>query len=256
MESNVKKYISFALTYLVVLAPAGAEDISENDTFRDQKTGRYVHVCKSEGDTLFVAESCGKYWDKYPRKRQELVKQITEYKNLKRYDEVMIPVKKDGEMKWALGTVSFLYEDGSITVSEMYSKPGPTPGSMNWTIPYEYISKQKSGTLLSEVGEVCAKEDFEILYGPAHKTSFKFQKGEKLKVREVFENGLVSVSYDGFFKNFFSYGKDNKLPVPQNKVEVCPASADLVHDGPRALKPISDEGAGSPPNRSSKSKDK
>lgn len=225
-----------ALTVFISL-PIFSEVIEKHDRFKDSKTGRYVYVCSQENSVLMVAESCGKYWDKYPRKREELAKEVEEYKGLKKYSKVMIPVKKEGEVKWTLGTVSFLYENGSMSVSESYTNPGPTGGSLNWTMPYKYLSKITEDSPFKDFSEVCAKEDFEVMYGPTDKRSYKIEKGEKLTIKEVFDNGLMSVSYQGFFKNFFSYGTDNKIPIPQIKVEACSeVGTNTVIDSTRSSK--------------------
>lgn len=248
---------SFLACSLMTAGPVVmAEEITEKDRFWDTKLERHVYVCSKEGEVLSVGESCGKYWEKFPRKRTDLIKQIDTYKDLKRYDPVMIAVKKKGEAKWVLADVQWMYEDGSISTSERYTNPGPTPGSMGRTFNYQYITRQDPTSPFAGMKEVCAKEDFEVLYGPGHDKVYKIEKGEKLDVKAVFSNGYMSVSFQGFMKNFFSYGMDNKLPVPQNKVEACADETIFIHDAPRALKPVSDDGAGSPHSSGSKTKDK
>lgn len=210
--------------------------------YRDKKTDRHMYVCSEEKGLLMVAESCGKYWDRYTRKREELALLQTEYKEIKKGQKVMIPVKKDGEMTWTLGTVSFIYEDGQITVMEYYTNPGPTGGTTSWTMSYDYIAKAKEAPLSAEK-EVCAKEDFEVGYGPANKRKYTFEKGQKLTAHEFFNNGMVAVSYQGFMKNFFSYGTDSKIPIPQNKIEACASEEKslAVDDGKRVQKPAVEE---------------
>lgn len=250
----MKTLLALASIGLLGTYAAFAEEITEKDVFKDTKTGRYMHVCSTEGDTHYVAESCGKFWDKVPRKRNELVKQLEEYKELKRNDPVMIYIVRDGEPKWVMGTVNFMYEDGSISVMEFYSHHGYNTGTLNWTVPYSNISKQVSSPV-EGASEVCAKEDFEIVVGHNNEKKYKILKGEKLEVKEVYANGIMSVKLDGFFVNLWRYGHNNKLPIAADKVEACPQTI-AVNDGPRMLKPVSDDGAGSPTSTGSKTKDK
>jgi len=251
----LKTLLTLASIGLLGSYSAFAEEITEKDVFKDTKTGRYMHVCSTEGDTHYVAESCGKYWDKIPRKRNELVKQIEEYKDLKRYDPVMIYVMREGEPKWVMGTVNYMYEDGSINVMEYYSHHGLNSGTLNWDVPYTSVSKKVSSPAEGATSEVCAKEDMEIVVGHYNEKKYKISKGEKLEVKEVYANGFTSVKLDGFFVNLWRYGHNNKLPVASDKVETCPQTI-VVNDGPRMLKPVSDDGAGSPSPSSSKTKDK
>lgn len=250
---NLKNLFTLATIGLLGTFSAFSEEITEMDVFKDSKTGRYMHVCKTEGETHYVAETCGKYWEKAPRKRSELIKQVEEYKDLKRYDPVMIYVMRDGEPKWVMGTVNFMYEDGSISVMEYYSHHGYNTGTLNWTVPYSNISK-KVNTPEASSSEVCAKEDIEIIVGHNNEKKYKISKGEKLEVKEVYANGIMSVKLDGFLVNLWRYGHNNKLPIANNKVEACPQTI-AVNDGPRMLKPVSDDGAGSP-SSGSKTKNK
>lgn len=198
-----------------------------------------MYICSEDKDTILVAETCGKYWDRYPRKREQLIKEVKVYKDLKKGSEVMLPVKKNGVMTWALGTVSFLYEDGSISVMEYYTNPGRTGGTLSYTYPYANIAR-KDAIPASADNLVCAKDAFEISYGPTNSRKYTFEKGEALTVKEIFNNGMMSVSYIGFMKNFFSYGKDSKLPVPQDKVGPCAPSEIAVDDSKREAKPAAE----------------
>jgi hypothetical protein len=231
-----------------------AEEIKENEVFRDSKADRYVRVCKVEGETYYVAESCGKHWEKAPRKRSEIAKQVKEYKDLKANDKVMIYIMRNGNPKWVLGTVSYMYEDGTISVMEYYSHHGFNSGTLNWQVPYSNISHVES-TPSEGSGFMCAKEDIEVVVGHYNEKKYKIEKGEKVEVKEVFKNGIASVKLDGVLVNLVRYGHNNKLPVAKDKLEVCPATVE-VHDGPRSLKPVQDDGAGSPSSAGSKAKDK
>ncbi len=213
------------------------------DVYRDKLTGKHMSICSEDKDTFYVAEACGKYWEKYPRKRDQLAKLLTEYKDVKKGDEVMLPVKKEGVMTWAIGTVSFIYEDGAISVMEYYTNPGPTGGTLTWTMDYKLIAQKNIGVLSTEK-EVCVKEAFDIFYGPTNKRKYSFEKDEKLTVHQSYSNAMMTVSYQGFMKNFFSYGKDSKLPIEQSKVEICkPEQADsTVDDGKREKKQVIEDG--------------
>lgn len=226
------------ITSTMASAPVWSEQIDSSDRFFDKKLEKYVYVCSEENGALMVGESCGKFWEKFPRKREEIVKEVKEYKELKKYDKVMIPIKKNGEVKWTLATVAFMYEDGTIQAFERYTNPGPSGGAIHYALPYSSVSKVKTDSAFKDLTEVCVKEDFEILFSPSDKKSYKFEKGEKLDVKQVFENGMMAVSYQGFFKNFFSYGSDNKLPIDSSKVEACSeVGTNSVDDSKRDIKP-------------------
>lgn len=232
-----------------------AEEISQNEVFRDTVADRYVRVCKNDGETYWVGRECGKYWEKVPRKRSEIARQVKEYKDLKRDDKVMIYVMREGTPKWVLGTVSFMYEDGTINVMEYYSHHGFNSGTVNWQVPYSNISHIES-TPAEGAGFMCAKEEIEVVVGHYNEKKYKIEKGEKVEVKEVFKNGIASVKLDGIFINLVRYGHNNKLPVALNKLEICPPATIAIDDSARTLKPVQDDGAGSPSTTGSKTKDK
>ncbi len=233
------KFVLFAM--MAFSSQSLHAEIDHNQPFRDKLTGEYVRVCSEENGMVYVAGACGKYWKKIPRKRDEVEAEVPTYKDLKRGSDVMIAVRKNGVAKWILGKVSFMYEDGSISVMEYYTNFGPTGGTTTWTIPYDRISKINPTAPMSSEKELCVKEDFEIMYGQNDNRTYKFEKGEKLVAHETYANNMIGVSYQGFAKNFFSYGMNNKLPVALNKLEVCPKDDVAVHDGKREAKPESFE---------------
>jgi hypothetical protein len=202
------------------------EKISQDDVFLDKKTGKYLRICGQEGDTLIVKEACGKYWDKIPRTRDQLAKQLTEYKNLKRGSVVMMKVKKsDGEIYWILGAVSFMYENGRVDVMEYYDKRfGFTVGTQTWPMDYTNISTGKT----NESKSMCAKEDFEISYDYDNGRKFIFKKGDQVTMNQVFDNGFASITLTSKVDNFFRYGLNNQLPVSMDKLVQCESDTPSV----------------------------
>lgn len=230
------------ITAFVALSTFSVQaEIDKEQNFKDSLTGEYVKVCSEEKGIFYVAGACGKYWKKSPRKREEIVAEVSTYKDIKRGSDVMIAVRKNGVAKWILGKVSFMYEDGSINVMEYYTNFGPTGGTTTWTIPYDRISKINPAAPMSSEKELCAKEDFEITYGQMDNRTYKFEKGERLTAHETYANNMIGVSFQGFAKNLFSYGMNNKLPVALNKLEVCPKDAVAVDDSKREAKDASIE---------------
>lgn len=224
-------------SFALLTAPAFAEDIKETDRFKDRKSGEYVHVCGSDANgKLLVSRYCGKYDKKVTRDRADLNKMVTEYKDLKDSDRVMMVVEKfndnkEKEPRWILGTISTLYEDGSVGVMEYSSHHGVNPGTAHWNANYVHLAK------VTETADkaVCAKEDMVIVDGNYNEKKYNISKGEKLTIKETFNNGYVAVRLDGFFINLKRYGHDNKLPVLASKVGPC--SEDLaVNDGNRSMK--------------------
>jgi hypothetical protein len=216
------KSFSFYLLFITANSFA-SEVITESDRFIDSKTGKYVRVCETINDELVVKESCGKYWEKFPRKREELIKEVKDYKDLQEKAIVMIPIKnKKGDIKMVLGRVSFMYENGRIDVMEYYSKRfGFSPGTTNWNIGYNGITKlDKTHQLLSHK-ELCAKEDTEITYNYDDEKKFTIKKGERVILKGIFENGIAMISLNSISDNFLGYGLDNQLPISLSKVEAC-----------------------------------
>lgn len=233
---------AFLYSLALLTAPAFAEDIKETDRFKDRKSGEYFHVCGStENGKLLVARYCGKYEKKVTRLRTDLNKIVKEYKDLKDSDRVMLLVEKtndnkEKEPRWILGTISTLYEDGAVDVMEYSSHHGFNPGTALWSANYVHLSK------VTETADraVCAKEDMVIVDGNYNEKKYNISKGEKLTIKETFENGYVAVRLDGFLINLKRYGHDNKLPVLASKVGPC--SEDLaVNDGNRSMKESSAE---------------
>lgn len=204
------------------------EIITPEDTFLDLKTGKYLHICEKEGDALVVKEACGKYWDKFPRVRTDLAKQVNSYKDLTKNSTVMIKVKKsDGEFYWILGTVSFMYENGRVDVMEYYDKRfGYNVGTTTWHTSYDIISKAKTNGLK----KICAKEDFEINYDYDNGRKFTFKKGDELILNQVYENNIASITLNNKMENFFRYGHNNQLPVSMDKLMPCEATVNISID--------------------------
>jgi hypothetical protein len=200
-----------------------SEKYSESDVFVDKKTGKYLHICEKVGEELIVKEACGKHWEKFPRKREDLIKQVKEYKELKKNSLVMMQVKKsDGELHWVLGRVSFMYEDGRVDVMEYYSKRfGYNTGTLNWQTNYNALSKSKNTSESSDKKLICVKEDFDLFYSQDNSRKFSFKKGEQLVINNIFENNIASVSLQNKWDNFYEYGMNNQLPVEMTKLIEC-----------------------------------
>lgn len=212
------------LCLLLLSSQVFAEEITSTDRFIDKKTGKYVNVCSQEGGKLVVKESCGKFWETFPnRTRADLNKEVKTYEGLKRWDTVMIPVKdNNGDVKMVLGKVGFMYEDGTLSVSEFYSKRlGYNPGTTNWTINYKNITKLNTAHPLTQYKSLCAKEATEFSYNWDGKRTFSLKKGEKVNLNGVFDNNTAMISLNQFGENFWGYGLNNQLPLSLDKLEVC-----------------------------------
>ncbi len=237
------KSLSLSLLILVASNSYAEEVITPSDRFLDKKTGKYLYVCETNGDELITKESCGKYWDKYPRKREDLIKEVKAYKDINKYDVVMIPIKdKNGDTKMILGKVSWMYENGRISVMEYYTKRfGYSPGTTHWTIDYSGVTKLNDSHPLAKQAEMCAKEDTDIIYNYDDKRKFSLKKGEKVAMKGIFDNGTAAISLYNIGDNFLGYGLDNKLPISLSKLEVCESDKDkmVVDDSSRShTKPI------------------
>lgn len=176
------KLLLFPLMFISSHIFASEEIITENDRFIDSKTGKYMRVCEIKNGELVVKESCGKFWETFPRKREDLIKEVKTYKDLEERALVLVPVKnRNGDTKMALGKVSFMYENGQINVMEYYSKRfGYNPGTTNWKFDYRLIKKLDKNHPLLNHSELCAKEDTEINYNYNDNRKFSLKKGEKV----------------------------------------------------------------------------
>lgn len=217
------KLFSLGLLLLITGQSFAEETITPNDRFYDKKTKKYLYVCETNGDELIAKESCGKYWEKFPRKREDLIKEVKTYKELNKNDLVMITIKdRNGNPKNIIGKISWMYENGRIDVMEYYSQRfGYSPGTTHWSIDYKGVTKLNSQHPLAKHAELCAKEDTEIIYNFNDKRKFSLKKGEKVALKGIFDNGTAAISLYNIADNFLGYGMDNKLPLSLEKLEVC-----------------------------------
>lgn len=217
------KVLSLSLICLAMMGHSYAETITPSDRFYDNKTKKYLYVCETNGDELIAKESCGKFWDKFPRKREDLIKEVSTYKDLNKHDLVMITIKDhNGNPKTIIGKISWMYENGRIDVMEYYTQRfGYNPGTTHWSIDYRGVTKLNDKHPLAKHAELCAKEDTEITYNYNNKRKFSIKKGEKVALKGIFDNGTAAVSLYNIGDNFLGYGMDNKLPLSLDKLEVC-----------------------------------
>lgn len=185
----------------------------------------YVYVCSEDSDVLNVAESCGRFWDKTPRKRSDLIEMLDEYKGIKKNDFVMGVSTRNNKPVWILAMVGQPYEDGSVELLEFYDGRGFNPGTRAKMNSFAQLS-----TAVSEKGgfkagsELCAKEKIEIKQGFQDEQSYSIEPGERVEVKRVFSNGFAAVAYKSVMRkilNLAAYGVSNQLPVPLNKLEIC-----------------------------------
>jgi hypothetical protein len=215
----MKKFIVIFLLKISIVF--GSENILESDVFRDtKKTHSYVHVCSQDKDTYWVAESCGKHWEKTPRKREEIIKEVATFQELKKGSKVMVKVKKGQSTEWIIGTVSFLYENGEISVMEYYSNWGYNPGTKSRIYKYSEISKAIDLSDYKSNEEMCVVEKIELNYSYDNDKKFIFEIGDKLILKSVMSNqqAIVSLKDEWFLSR---YGTDNTIPVPLNKIQPC-----------------------------------
>ncbi|MBC7712494.1 MAG: hypothetical protein H7177_04120 [Rhizobacter sp.] len=208
----------------LLIANSYAEDaITPKDRFLDIKTGKLLRICEGKDSDLVVKEECGKSWQAFPRKREELAREVDTNKGIAKHDLVLFPVmQKDKTIKIEFGQAANIYENGSVHVFQSESqKTGFSKGATHYTFDSSYIIKlDKKHPLLSHAS-LCAKDDTEIQYSYNTGHSFSLKKGEKVALKGIFENQTAVISINGIWNNLLGYGLNNQLTVDLTKLEVC-----------------------------------
>lgn len=252
------KTLSAGLLLILLSNSYAQEVITPNDRFLDSKTGKLLRVCEVKNDELVAKEACGKHWEAFPRKRAELSKELDAYKDLKKGDLILFPVKQyDGSIKTAFGQVSSFYENGMMHVFQSESKKtGFSKGATHFDFDYRLAIKLDKKHPLLEHSSLCAKEDTTIPYSYNEGHEYSVKKGEKVILKGIFENQTALISLGSTWDNFWGYGLNNQLTVDLSKLEVCESDkAPLaIDDSSRAKTKASSqslEGVPSGPRRSS-----
>lgn len=217
------KTLSLSLLFVLASNSYAQETFSPDERFMDSKTKKLVRVCEVKNGELVVKQECGKHWDVLPRKREEIYKEVSSYKDLNKSDLALFQVKqKDGTVKTEFGEVSHLYENGLVQIMQTEAKKtGFSKGAQHWTFDSKHIIKlDKKNPLLSNAN-MCAKEDTKITYSYNEGHSYTVKKGEKVALKAIFENQTAVVSLDSSWDNFWGYGLNNQLTVDLAKLEVC-----------------------------------
>lgn len=218
-------YVLLAFFTLQFIAPLEAQE-KKMPRFWDSVGKNYVYICSEENGVQMVAESCGRFWDKTPRKRAELIEMLDEYKGVKKNDYVMGVSTRNAKAVWILAPVGQLYEDGSVELLEYYDGRGYNPGTRAKMNAFAQLSlgvSEKHG--LKAGSEVCAKEKITIVQGFNDEQTYSIEAGERVELKHVFANGYGAITYKSVLRkilNLAAYGTSNKLPVPLQKLEICP----------------------------------
>lgn len=224
------KAISVGLLFVLLSNSYADEVITPKDRFIDSKSGKLLRICEAKNSGLVVKEECGKNWESFPRKREELYKDVDTYKDLAKNDLVLFPVKnKDGTIKMHFGEVANLYENGSLHVFQTESKKtGFSKGATHYDFDYSYAIKINKKHPLLAHAYLCAKEDTKIPYSYNEDHSYSVKKGEKVSLKGIFENQTAVISLGSSWDNFWGYGLNHQLTVDLSQLEVCESDKESV----------------------------
>ena len=232
------KTLSLGL-FFTLFSHSYAEDvISPLERFVDSKTGKLVRVCEVKGTELVVKEVCGKHWETFPRKREELYREVKTYNEISKGDLGLFPVKqKDGTIQIHFGKVETLYENGQVHVMQSESKKtGFSKGATHFNFDSRLLVKLDKKHPLLSYSFMCAKEDTKITYSYNEGHTYSVKKGEKVALKGIFDNQTAVISLDNAWNNFWGYGLNNQLTVDLAKLEICEddKKSALVDDTSRA----------------------
>jgi hypothetical protein len=224
------KTLSVGLLFVLLSNSYAEEVITPKDRFIDSKTNKLLRICEVKNSELVVKEECGKYWESFPRKREELYKEVDTYKDFTKNELVLFPVKnKDGTTQIHFGQVANLYENGLMHVFQSESKKtGFSKGAEHYDFDYRYAIKLDKLHPLLAHAYLCAKEDTKIPYSYNEDHSYSVKKGEKVALKGIFENQTAVISLGSSWDNFWGYGNNNQLTVGLSQLEVCESDKESV----------------------------
>lgn len=233
------KTLSVSL-FFVLFSNAYAEDlITPNERFIDSKTNKLVRVCEVNGNDLVVKEQCGKFWEAFPRKREEIFREVNTFKDINKEDLALFPIReKDGSVKMYFGVVANLYENGRVHMLQSETKKtGFSKGATHFDFDSKFLVKLDKKHPLLANEKLCAKEDMDIVYSYNESHKYSVKKGESVILKGIFENQTAVISLESKWNNFWGYGLNNQLTVDLAKLEVCEGDKKsvVVDDTSRSL---------------------
>lgn len=224
------KTLSVSL-FFVLFSTSYAQDlISPKERLLDTKTNKLVRICEVKGSDIVVKEECGKGWKELPRTREQLAREVDNFKEISKNDLGLFPVKqKDGTIKMEFGKIDNIYENGKVHVLQSEAqKTGFSKGATHYTFDSQLLIKLDKKHPLLANANMCAKEDTEITYSYNQGHSYSVKKGEKVALKGIFENQTAVISLNGTWNNFWGYGLNNQLTVDLAKLEVCESDKQAI----------------------------